>query len=195
MKLLILGEPLGETPIHYRGTDRATPSYCSNLPDDHPANQAFFWYTNESYPNGIVHDIDAAEKLIRAYASIEPAQSFELVEVVEEQEIPNIGNECFGYDISHSYHYSLLSWGLQLGQTSENSLSAEDLYWELTPILQLIQQFFRPQLNQYSLFHDATTAQFCLDCMMAVQAVRPGLWEHEEVKFCVLGIWKVRVDA
>lgn len=190
-KLLLLGEPLGLIPVHYRGTDRATPTYCVELPAEHPANQAFFWYTNESYPDGAVYDRIAAERLIHTYASLESPQCFELIEAVQGQETPTLGQEQLGYDVVHQYHYSLLSWGLVLVGEPAPSLPDDDRYWQLVPLLRLIQQFFQPRLNQHGLFDDPETAQFFLDCMLATQAVRPALWEHEEVKFQVVGLWKV----
>lgn len=190
-KLLILGAPLGLTPVHYRGTDRATPTYCVDLSEEHSANQAFFWYANESYPDGVVYERRAAERLIHVYATLESPQFFELIEAVQGQETPTLGQERLGYDVVHQYHYSLLSWGLTLVGEPPPSLSDDDHYWQLIPLLRLIQQFFQPRLNQHGLFADVETAQFFLDCMLAAQAARPGLWEHEEVKFRVVGLWKV----
>jgi hypothetical protein len=65
----------------------------------------------------------------------------------------------------------------------------QDLRLEtLQPLLRLVREHFQPLLNANGLFADGATAEFCLACMMALQRVRPNLWENDDVVFDVVGL-------
>jgi hypothetical protein len=79
MDLLILGEAYSDAP-NYRGTERASPTYCEGLGDEHPANQFFFWLCREGGEEFAVHDLAKTKALVAAYALACPDQHFEIVE-------------------------------------------------------------------------------------------------------------------
>lgn len=63
--------------------------------------------------------------------------------------------------------------------------------WVLQPLLHLTKHFFQPRLDRSGLFDGYDTARFCLECMLTMQHFRPMLWENEEERFDVVGIWRV----
>ena len=92
-----------------------------------------------------------------------------------------------GYDISDG-SYSLVTGALLHDRSTPPALPDD-----VELLLELLKGHFRPLLNEHALFADATTAQICLDCMMALQRMRPGMFEHESVIFNVVGLWAVPV--
>lgn len=190
MDLLIL-EYRPKNDSAYRGTYRAPPSYVDEVDRQHSVNQAFIWYSQEGYRDGAVHDLEKARKLVEEYRRLEPPRLFEIVAVTRNEELPRIRSQFLGYDISAGYYYSLLSWGLRYDREPPATMKEDDAYHILRPLLRLAQAHFRPQLNSNGLFVSYDTAQFCLDCLMALQEIRPGLWENEEVEFEVVGLWRM----
>jgi hypothetical protein len=189
MDLLILQV---RTPIDspvYRGTDRATPYYCDDLGDEHPVNKAFFWYCSEGGELGLVHDLVRARELVLAYRQLRPSQHYEILAVTKE-DVPPIGGKIVGFDLSAGYKYSLLGWKLEIDRDSHD-LPADDEYWLIHPILRLIKEFFQPQLNSNGLFDNFAVAKFCLGCMIALQKIRSNLWENDNVRFEVVGLWEI----
>ncbi len=191
MNLLILELEMTTQDRAYRGTYRASPSYCEELDADHEANQAFFWYCYEGDDPDIVHDLTKARELVAIYRRLDPPQRFEIVEVVVGNGSPTLDGQFLGFDVSADYYYSLLSWGLEIAKELSPDLVDEPARQILDPLLKLTQAFFQPQLNMNGLFDDYETARFCLECMLALQEIQPGLWENEEVAFEVVGLWKV----
>lgn len=191
MNLRILGRATRADSVRYRGTDRTTPYYDDNVPIDHPANQAFFWYANsEDGEIGIVHDLARAQELVDIYKRLTPPQFFEIVEETLDAQPPFIGKTRLGYDISTVDGISLLSSGLDIDRT-DIELAPDDTYWTLLPLLTLIKVHFQPLLNSNGLFDTYTDAELCLNSMMALQRFRPGLWENENVVFRVVCVWSV----
>jgi hypothetical protein len=189
--LLILGEAYSGAP-NYRGTGRASPTYCDGLGDDHPANQAFFWMCREGGEELAVHNLAKARALIAAYALGCPDQHFEIVEATYDDPPETQTSQLLGYDLLAGYGYSLLSWGLEIGRKPLDDLPGDDLLRVLQPPLSLVRESFQPRLNANGLFDDKETAEFCLACMMALQQIRPNLWENETVTFDVVGLWQVQ---
>jgi hypothetical protein len=190
MKLRILAQVNNNRAQSYRGTDRATPYYCDGLGDDHPANQAFFWYCQEGGELGVVHNPVKAQNLVDVYAKLNPPQYFEVVELTNK---PSSATKSmfYGYDIAAEYNFSLLSWNLEVDNQAFNNVPKDDAFRVIQPLLRLLKQHFQPQLNSNGLFDDTETAKFCLESMMALQQIRPGLWENSNVTFRVIGINKI----
>lgn len=190
MNLLILGcGACTESPV-YRGTDRSVPHYVTGLSDDHPANKAFLWYIAEGGEDGIVHDLAKAQELVEAYRNLQPPQYFEVVEITVRNQPPITHSQLLGFDLSTGYE-SLLTTGLEIVKKPPEGTLVNDPLLIIWPLLKLIKQYFQTKLNANGLFNDYTTAQFCLDCMLALQTIRPNLWENEQVKFEVYGLWEV----
>lgn len=186
MDLIIRGERLGLSASigSYRGTYRAEPSYCEDLGEDHPVNQICRWHMEEGGQIGVVHDLKKAQQLVTLYRNLRPPQKYDLLEVIR-GEVPPAGT-LLGYDLSSMLHYSLLSWGLRLVECS--SITDVATRKVVGPIAELIERFFRPRLNPNGLFDDYATAKFCLDTMMALQAVHPNLWEDDKANFEIVGL-------
>jgi hypothetical protein len=154
-------------------------------------NQAFFWYCEEGGESGIVHDLVKAKGLVEAYSQLRPPQYFEIVEVTDNEHPPSGKGEFLGFDLSAGYRSSLLSWGLEVDRALPTDLPENDLVETLQPLLSLVRQYFQPQLNSNGLFDNFHAAKFCLACMEALQTIRPGLWENEDVRFEVVSLWRI----
>jgi hypothetical protein len=198
MRLLILGEPVGalstlERP-QYRGTYRDRPHYCEQFPEDHEVNQAFFWSTqridDEEYD--IVHDLEKAMWLIGAYKE-NTGQEFDIVEVTKGEELPAVGTQFLGYDLSREFFNSLLWYGLEICylNTGAWDQEREDLMRLIQPLVCLIEHHFKPMLNANGLFGQYVPAKNCLDCMAAIQTICPDWFESGENTFEVVGLHKV----
>ncbi len=188
MDILILGFGTPRVSQTYRGTDRVTPYYVDSLSEDHQVNQCFLWYCEEGGELGVVHNFTRAKELVLAYHELRPPQHFEIVEVAKNGDHQSSG-EFLGFDLSAGYNDSLLSWGLEIGNARSSDSIRDDRYLLIQPLLHLIQEFFQKKLNSNGLFDNYEDASFCLDCMMALQGVYPSLWENEDVKFEVVGLW------
>lgn len=192
-RLLILKQRIVPTGKPYEGTDREHPYYHDEFPEDHPVNQAFLWYVEESGEGVVVRDIRKALDLVKVY-DLYTGQKFEIVEVVYPHETPVVGSLLLGYDISYGYWTSLLSRGFRLEQLSEKELQNDPQMRVVDPLVVLIGKYFQPKLNERGLFSDSYTAEFCLNCMMALQKTCPNLWEEDDMVFEVIGLYKVELD-
>lgn len=172
----------------YRGTYRSHPYYCDQVQENHEVNQAFFWFCEEGGEIGVVHDIVRAKHLISAYENLSPPQHFELVEVVEGEHSPRVGNEFLGYDLSAGFNNSLLWSGMDINEDNIEFQSDETLKI-LRPLLHLIKIHFKSMLNSNGLFTNDKEATFCLECMMAIQKLSPGFWEWGDYE--VLGLYSI----
>jgi hypothetical protein len=193
MDILILGKPYETLSPRYRGTNRFGPVYIETLPEDHPANQLFDWYCSGWYEEGVVHDLAIARQLVEAQIAVNPSQPFEIVEVTTDNRPPALGGQLLGYDISAGYGYSLLETGLR--ELGRNAPGDDAMLRLLQPIFILLKEHFQPRLNENGLLAEYAAAKLCLDCMMALQQLRPGLWENESIVFDVVGVWLVSVEA
>ena len=191
MKFLALKEPVIYGNPTYRGTERIDPYYVSSLDIEHPVNQAFLRYASRV---GIydLDDIDELQNVIKLYDQLIPPEHYEFVEITEADESPKICTNLLGFDLVHLFHQSLLSSGMHFSEKHPRTTDLDKLAY---PLLCLIESFFQPQLNNFGLFTTLHDAEFCLECMMAVQALRPNLWEAEEDRFRVVGIWTCMTDA
>lgn len=189
MNLLILGgkaSGYSEGNPSYRGTYRAHPYYCDQFPESHEVNQVFLWFIEEGGELGVVHDMEKARNLVELYRKC-TGEQFEVVEVTTERDPPFVGTDFLGFDLSCGFNNSLLWWGLDLQRQGHQMKDNERV---LNPLLRLVEEFFRPKLNSNGLFADCDTAAFCLECMTALQKIRPGLFEGNG-EYEVVGVYKL----
>lgn len=186
---LILGTPILSGFPGYRGTYRSTPSYVEGLPEDSAANRAFRWYCSEGGELGIVKDLHQAQGLVTLYGRLETRQDFEVIRLLGDEQDRSSGEGFLGFDLSMRAHQSLLAWGLRLLDQVEKGPSTS-LLRGARPLVRLIEEVFRPELNEHLLFPQRKRAAFCLDAMKALQGFVPGLWEGDEYlpDFRVLGL-------
>jgi len=143
----------------------------------------------------MVGELAVCRRLVDAYASVEPPRQFEIVEITVDNLQPEAPvTEFLGFDLACGYHISLLSHGLDLCGPIDETWQEDELLFDLLPLIRLIEAHFQPQLNANCLFDDYQVACFCLEAMMAVQKVRPNLWEGGHCVFEVLGIWRVKSE-
>ena len=191
MELLILGKPFAGFSESYRGTYRNPPHYHDDVPSDHRVNQLFLWYCAEGGELGVVHTLNKASEFVKALREPKFAEAYELIAITKGQSSPINDGEFLGFDVSASYYYSLLSWGLDFDHIMSNSSLADASITILKPILKLLSAHFGVQLNDYGLFQQREVAEFCMECMLALQHIHPGLWENEQVAFEVVGVWRL----
>jgi hypothetical protein len=173
---------------NYRGTYRGSPTHCDELPEDSEYNQLFRWYCDEDYRLGGLEDLGKARRFLKLLREELGQQQFELIEGARIGEVPRIGGELLGYDLSAVFSYSLLSWGLDLSKPPE----APQPPAAIQDLSALVEAHFKPLLNEHCLFSDGRTAAFCLRSMMAMQALSPGLWESEDFPpFEVIAIFRI----
>jgi hypothetical protein len=174
MNLLILNGPAhsrpGRNPL-YRGTERAHPSYCYGLPDEHEINQLFFWFLEEGGELGVVHDVQKARRFAQLWnARRTPPDQFEVIEVTDGN-APVREGTFIGFDLSSGYNNSLLAPGLaQITHPVDLSEPVLESY-------ELISRNFAPQLNRHGLFDTFETADLCLRAMNALQQLSPNFFE------------------
>ncbi len=205
MKLAILGaaheyaDPSSGN-LNYRGTDRTELRYCDNFDEHHPVNQAFLWWVHnsddaEQRGGGLLHDLDKAHELVRIYKQY-ANQDFEIIEITNDEEMPQAGEKFLGFDISVGYISSLLWNGLRICHKAEDVVNDWDpergaISRRIRPLVCLIEEHFRPKLNANGLFADYETARFCLDCWISIEGLVPGAYEHRGKDFEILGLYKV----
>lgn len=190
VKLLILDGPADPRLKHnasYRGTHRAHPGYEHSLPDTHELNSLFFWFLQEGGELGVVHDVEKADRLCGLLNTVGKQGSFEIVEVTHANEKPNLNGAFLGFDLSINYNASLISNGFQKPQ------GAPPLPEPTQSLLDLLEGFYRPQLNESGLFLTFQAAQDCLRSMDAVQTLVPNLFEGVRLRtnFQSVGLYLV----
>lgn len=199
MKYLILDSAYDSKLPFYKGTYRTSPNYHDELPETHEVNQHFLWFCEQTEGDDyfVVRDLEKAKSLVKAYSNLPQPERFDIIEITEGQVFTaSQKSEFLGYDLSAGCVYSLLAAGLLY--ESKSSYSAEnlpqnDLLKIIEPLIRVVEEYFRPKLNQYRLFSDFATASFCLESMLALQAIHPGLWENETVIFEIVGLHKINL--
>ena len=189
MKLKILGDNYKKSLAgkHYRGVERPSPSYAADFGKNHPINQIYFDYLNRIDKYGMIGDFEFCQQLVAQYEKVISSQNFEIVELTNDEAIPDLKNSCFlGFDVACVYRISLLSWGLQFRQ-ADGKKKLVDFH----PLLRLIESYFKPKLNDHGLFNQYGDASFFLDLAKSIQKLEPNFWEGDDCKFKVLGVWKV----
>ena len=193
--LLILGESMFREYRHiaYRGVFRQNPTACNELPDTHPVNQLFLEYIAHVTEDQTLDDIAVARDLVRRYRMIDGGYHFDLVEVTDDPDYVRFGRECLGWDLAFGgTGRSLLSWGLLIkveGQVKDS------LHETLAPLIELVEDVFRPKLNAYGLFGFKDDADRCLECLVAIHRLLPDFMTNmpfETVE--VVSVFLVPVD-
>ena len=170
---------------HYRGTERAHPTYCDSFPEQHEINRLFLWFLEEGGEAGVVHNLEKARRYAELLKLHIKGQSFEVIEVVDESNTPSCGGEFLGFDLSLHYNSSLLTWGFK-------SLPGLNGIPEPIHILcELLNRFYAPQLNGAGLFNAHEAAASCLRSMIALQTLSPNLFEGGDLgRFKVIGVYR-----
>ena len=187
MNLLLLNGPSYPNPKrnpHYRGTDRAHPTYWDSLPKDHEINRLFFWFLEEGGEAGVVHDQKKSKRYVEILNAHSKDRLFDLVEVTDGITPSVCGGHFLGFDISFFYSSSLLVDGFE----SPPGLSA--LPAAIHNLCDLLNRHYRPQLNSSGLFQSHEAATSCLQSMIALQTLSPNLFEGDNLnRFGVNGIF------
>lgn len=188
MNLLLLNGPRSPmsdiTPL-YRGTERAHPTYCDSLPEEHEINRLFLWFLEEGGESGVVHDLKKARRYAELLKLHVKDQSFEVIEVVDENGSPSCGGQFLGFDLSLGYNSSLLTWGFK-------SLPGLNRLSEPIHILcELLNKYYRPQLNGAGLFDSDEIATSCRRSMVALQTLSPNLFEGCDLRrYRAIGVYR-----
>jgi hypothetical protein len=200
-RLLILGDdvkPHSNRP--YRGVYRLSPGSIDfdQFGKDHPVTKAFEWWLGESAhdeeAHGLVRNLKNAQDLVRTYQQY-VADPFEVVEVTLGDEPTPRGKTLIGFDISLGFHSSLL-WetrGLDICHRYRNwyDKEAKVILRQLDPLICLMQDYFRPKLNQYGLLPNHTSAKKCLSCVLALQSFVPDFFGYGINNWKVVGLYEV----
>jgi hypothetical protein len=187
-RLLILGSnQLGQAGSNsYRGTYRGSPDYQTQYAPTHPANLAFARFCELGGQTLVLRDLSFALKLVAIYRSLTPPQDFDIVEVVHPDEAPEFSADLLGYDVSSGgTGCSMLCWGLDFSRHLSNTTSG------INPLIRLIEEAFRPRLNSNGLFNNPRDAQYCLDCMLAINRLVPSFFESDLERYIVSGLYLV----
>jgi hypothetical protein len=194
MKILILGKCLVNGSQIYRGVERDIPSYVDGLPENHPVN-IFYWELVEQRDRYfLLADVDDAFKVIKLYGFLDTPQYFDVVEITCDEDAPESKkHEFLGYDIVCDFSVSTLAQGFSTSKFVKSAAFTEKDH-NLVPIIQLLEYYFTPLLNQNGLFNRYEDAKYCLKVQMSIQEIRPGLYEDKTCVFQVVGLWKV-VDS
>jgi hypothetical protein len=190
-KFLILDGPRsphqGQSPA-YRGTYRCTPPYCEVLPEDHEINELFMWFIEEGGELGVVHDVTKALRFAKLCNEHFRPRHFEVVQVVNGQNIQTTSGRFLGFDLSHGYNNSLLYWGLKPSRPLDEDARV-DVLW------QVVSRFFAPQLNENGLFSDSDLAALCLRSLIALQSLKDNLFEGDDLaKYELVGVCLIPED-
>ncbi|NUM49193.1 MAG: hypothetical protein HUU38_31215 [Anaerolineales bacterium] len=189
MKLKLLGTKYTTRfdTRNYRGVERSPLNYHDNL------DEKFFEFLSKSDEMRVLQDLEFCRELVRAYQNLNPPQEYEIIEITENNKPPAIQTATFlGFDVGCAYSYSLLAGGLNFDYIQIDT--PEDSVWRtLFPVLQLVEHYFKPLLNEHGLFLDYETALFFIQVITVIQQFRPelNLWESHICKYEVLGLWKV----
>lgn len=190
MKLLILNGPRDpghrQNPL-YRGTYRAHPTHCDTVSDNEEINRLFFWFLEEGGELGVLRTASKAMRFAALWNERLPKEhQFEVVEVANENEHSQNGGNFLGYDLSAGYNNSLLSSGLRMFS------GASQLNEPIRELLDLINRHYAPQLNGQGLFQTFEIASMCLRSMIALQDLRPNLFEGGNLRdFGPVGLYVV----
>ena len=195
MNLLILSGPASPSPAlsaAYRGTYRAVPSHCGEVPDQSEINELFLWYLNEGGEEGVVHDRVKAVRFATLWNErLARDQLFEVVEVTDDNEPPQGAVVLLGFDISSGLAgYSLLAEGLSVRAAPGTMPVA---IWELW---NLLARSYGPKLNANGLFPTNDDAAMCLRSMTALQSLCPDLYEGGDLhEFRPIGVHLLHGDS
>ncbi len=190
MNILILDGPRdsrpGNNPL-YRGTYRAHPTHCDEVPDDHEINKLFFWFLEEGGELGVVRDVSRALRFAELWNErLGETDRFEVVEVTDGNTRPQSNEKFIGFDLSAGYNSSLLSSGLKQFPGVNELMEPVRELWDLGT------RHYAPQLNGQGLFQTLEVASLCLRTMIALQDISPNLFEGGNLReFRPVGLYVV----
>ena len=106
MKLMILGAKYPTKSAKYRGINRETP--------DPGEGSSIYWeFIERRDKYFLLDDLNFAQKVVGEYGSLHPPQHFEIVEITDDNDLPQINNgEFLGFDVTQDYFVSAISNGL-----------------------------------------------------------------------------------
>jgi hypothetical protein len=143
------------------------------------------WFVEEGGELGLVHDVTRALRFARLCNEHSPTRNFEVVEVVDGENIQTFSENFLGFDLSHACNNSLLYWGLKANRSLDEDVRVGVLW-------QVVSRFFAPQLNKNGLFSDLDLAELCLRSLIALQSLRDNLFEGDDLaKYQVVGVYLV----
>jgi len=164
------------------------PYYCEDLPADHEVNRLFLWYVAEANELGVIGGLPEAQDLVAAYRRLTPPREFEILEVTEPGSEPAVGSEFIGIDVSTALYFSLIGGSLLADVRASGMSRHDEAVFRLVDIIQL---HFADRLNANGLFSSLQDAQLFLDSMLALQELRPNLFEAEGVEFACVALFAV----
>jgi hypothetical protein len=194
MKYKVVGLPFSDPRDNpnYRGVSREIPSYIGDLPETHEANRFFLEKISEVlFRSAAIDDYNFCTEIINRYRKLSPPQYFEIIEITEPGQPPIHGDKFYGFDLEYKYHHSLICMALLPEHDYRKALEEFQGFRSIFPFFKIVIRYFHAKLNEFGLFHDINTASECLDALMALQRVLPGLFENERFIFRISGIWKV----
>ncbi len=178
MKLLILDGPRAPQGVecpNYRGTYRAHPTFCEASSEHDEINRLFFWFLESGGELGVVGDITKALRFAELWnIRMAGKGSFEVIEVIEGNAVPESQGRCIGFDLSAGYNNSLLWCGLKFGGSLEGIPQPVRDMWNS------LRDLYAPQLNRNGLFQTCEIASECLRSMRALQDLSPNFFEGGE---------------
>ena len=151
---------------NYRGVQRYGPFHRDELPESAPYNIGWRQIVDRD------ERFESEEDARRTLELIDPAgESFDIIGVELLTDAgPHGKGERLGYDVASNGRESILSWGIQWDDSRKK-------LWPLGPLLELIEDHYRLQLNRWGLFSDIEIARQFRNVIAALQDAFPGVWE------------------
>lgn len=187
MHYLLLSRPRANAAVRYRGIDRFGPV---EPPLGSAAYPAWEWYTSTVDQRFAVSDLAGARNLEIAYTTLGEDSSIDVVLPLPPSDQSPPGFKLLGLDLalgSDSLLSSGLIWGRPGAATDEN-------YRLVQPMLSVVGDFFRSQLNESGLFDALEVADRCLGCVVSADRLRPGLFEGPADRYEVVAVWRMTTD-
>lgn len=190
MGFLIRGKSLTEYCTHYKGVMRQWPSYQPQFPADHEVNEAYAQCYKEFESCGEISDLSRAEALVEIFNR--HGQRFEIAQIIREESA--VGQDFLGFDVcNNGFSTSWLLWlNFCSDQWEQAKESPDCIPRDLSPLLELLVKYFAPRLNENGLFNTKGDGVFCLECMVVLQKLHPGIWEDFEDGMVVIGLSLVK---
>jgi hypothetical protein len=161
------------------------PVHFDDLPEEHEANELFYWFLEEGGEPGVVHNEEKAYRLRDLSNLYTKEKSYEVVEAVDANSSPTHEGEFLGFDISRGLNSSLLWWGLTPSVPEEEGAPVRVL-------ANIVFGSFSEKLNGYGLFSEIEVATRCRSALLALQALEPNLLEGDSLeKFQVVGLFRI----
>src|SRR5689334_1130726 len=125
----------------YRGCYRYQPGFQNDFEEKHPVNQIFFQYIESQDTYGLIADLEIAKKIVDTYAQYIPAKRYEVLSVLHEESQQGMRN-FVGFDLSSGFNISYLYNELDICISTE---AQKELYIQASPLMCLLEAFFRPK--------------------------------------------------